>query len=228
MLQRSAPVTFGSLDVRLPTAPAGSAIGLLGGSFNPPHGGHRLISLTAMARLNLDAVWWMASPGNPLKSTADLKALDDRLQAAQELASHPRIQVTGFEAEMASPYTAATLMFLRKRQPTTRFVWLMGADNLAGFHRWQQWRDIFRLVPIAIMDRPGWRLSAMASPAAHAFRRAYIPEQKATRLAYLRTPAWTFVTGQLSYLSSTMIRNADPNWHRLLSEPRARLQEICD
>ena len=208
MLRKSAPATFGSIGVRLPPAPAGGAIGLLGGSFNPAHDGHRLISLTALARLNLDAVWWLASPGNPLKSNAGLPTLAERLRAAQALAAHPRIHVTGFEAQMATPFTAATLAFLRTRLTQTRFVWLMGADNLADFHRWRQWRDIFRLAPIAVMDRPGWRLPAMSSPAAHAFHRAYVPEWQANQLASLPAPAWTLLTGQLSHLSSTLIRSS--------------------
>lgn len=208
MLRKSAPVTFGSIGVHLPPAPASGTIGLLGGSFNPAHDGHRIISLTALARLNLDAVWWLTSPGNPLKSNTDLPTLEERLRAAQALAAHPRIHVTGFEAQMATPFTAATLTFLRKRLPQTRFVWLMGADNLAGFHRWRQWRDIFQLVPIAVMDRPGWRLPAMSSPAAHAFHHAYVPEWQANMLAYQQAPAWSLITGQLSHLSSTLIRDS--------------------
>ncbi len=208
MLRKSAPVTFGSIGVRLPPAPAGGTIGLLGGSFNPAHDGHRLISLTALARLNLDAVWWLTSPGNPLKSNTGLPTLEERLRAAQALAAHPRIHVTGFEAQMATPFTAATLAFLRTRLPQTRFVWLMGADNLAGFHRWRQWRDIFQMVPIAVMDRPGWRLPAMSSPAAHTFHSAYVPEWQANNLASKQAPAWSLITGQLSHLSSTLIRDS--------------------
>src|SRR5215471_9310588 len=152
-----------------PPAAPGESIGLLGGSFNPPHAAHRMISLIALRRLGLSKVWWLVSPGNPLKAHAELAPLADRLALCRRMANDPRIEVTGFEAELPTPFTASTLRFLKERYPRTRFVWIMGADNLAGFERWLRWREIFSTVPIAVVDRPGWRLKALASKPAQAF-----------------------------------------------------------
>ena len=204
---RSAPVLFGSLAVRAPLASAHQRIGLMGGSFNPPHLGHLEISLIALARLRLDRVWWIVSPGNPLKERGNLPDVATRIAMARALARDPRIVPTGFEAALPTPFTAATLAHVRLRQPRTHFVWLMGADNLAGFHRWRWWRDIFGLMPIAVLDRPGWRLPALASPAARAFAAARLPEQRAATLATSRAPAWCFLTGPLCPLSSTLLRS---------------------
>jgi len=136
-------------------------VGIMGGTFNPPHAGHQLVSSTTLKRLQLDQLWWVVTPGNPLKSNGGLPSLESRMEACRALVSDPRMTVTGFEAELQTPYTAATLAFLRKRYPAVHFVWVMGADNLAGFHRWQHWRDIMETMPIAVVDRPGWRLRSL-------------------------------------------------------------------
>jgi nicotinate-nucleotide adenylyltransferase len=207
-MRKSAPVRFGSLSVRPPLALPGQRIGLFGGSFNPPHEAHRVMSLVALKRLRLDRIWWLVTPGNPLKTRDGLAALEDRMAAAQTMAADPRIVVTDVEKGLPSAFTAATIAHLQLRHPSTRFVWVMGADCLAGFHRWRQWRDIFRTVPVAVVDRPGWRLKALASPAARAFAPDRRPEAAASRLAAAHPPAWTLLTGPLLAISSTEIRAA--------------------
>lgn len=181
-------------------------IGLLGGSFNPPHAAHREISLTALKRLGLDQVWWLVTPGNPLKDASDLPSLKKRVAAAKELASHPRIEVTGFAGERASAYTIDLLTELKRRFPAVSFVWLMGADNLADFHRWRAWQEIFGLLPIAVFDRPGFRLKARASKSAQRFSAFQVDESDAAGLAGLEPPAWTILSHKLSRLSSTELR----------------------
>jgi nicotinate-nucleotide adenylyltransferase len=198
---------FGRIKAHPPRAAAGQAIGLLGGSFNPPHAAHRMISEVALKRLGLDKVWWVVSPGNPLKRRGDTAPLPQRLAQCREVARNPHIIVTDFEADLQTPYTASTLAFLRMRNPLVRYVWIMGADNLAGFDRWQRWREIFTMVPIVVVDRPGWRLKALASKAARAFAAARLPESKAASLAHHPAPAWTFLTGPLSRVSSTALRS---------------------
>ncbi len=190
----------------LPLTAPGLRIGLLGGSFNPPHDGHRHISLEALARLNLDRVWWIVSPGNPLKSHADLANLETRLHLAAAVAHHPRIDVTGFESHLGTSYTAETLDFLTRRLPEVRFVWLMGADNLASLHRWRQWRRILATMPVAVLDRPHWRYRALASPAAISHRTNQLPETELRRLVAATAPAWSFLSIPLSNLSSTALR----------------------
>ncbi len=192
--------------VRLPPTAAGMRIGLYGGSFNPPHAGHRHVSLLALKRLGLDRLWWLVTPGNPLKNPGDAAPMTERIAQARACAAHPRIEVTGFEEGIGVRYTIDTLRFLVRRHPDVRFVWLMGADNLAGFHRWRGWREIARLMPIAIIDRPGWTLTSMRSRAGTALGPARIPESEAAALAYLPPPAWTFLHGPRSFLSSTEIR----------------------
>ena len=214
MTHKSAPIRFGSLRATPPLATAGMRIGLLGGSFNPPHAGHRLISQIALRRLGLDRVWWIVTPGNPLKSRSELLPLAERLGLANAIKQDARITVTSFETGLASPFTAGTLAFLRLRYPSVRFVWLMGADCLAEFHRWRQWRDIFRLLPVAVVDRPGWHLRSLASPAARSFGRKRLTESRAHRLPFMPAPAWTLLTGPLSPLSSTVIRAGTPAPHR--------------
>lgn len=193
-------------DVSLPAAAAGQRIGLLGGSFNPAHDGHRRLSLFALKRLGLDRVWWIVTPGNPLKSGEGLLDLGARMKVAAKVSRHPRIIVTGFEAGLPTAFTADTLAFLKRRFPRTCFVWLMGADNLAQLDKWQRWRSIVETVPIAVFDRPGWRHKARASLAARSYAEAYVPEARARRLPMMRGPAWTLVTMPLSPLSSTAIR----------------------
>lgn len=191
---------------RPPLAAPGLRIGVMGGSFNPPHAGHVRAARTALGRLQLDAVWWVVTPGNPLKAQGGRVSLDERMAACRALVRDPRIVITGFEAELGTSYTAATLAYLKRRFPATRLVWVMGADNLATFHQWHRWRSIARLVPICVVDRPLWRLKALASPAARALWRSRVPEARAARLADMRPPAWCFLTARLSPASSTELR----------------------
>lgn len=187
----------------------GQRIGLMGGSFNPPHEGHVAISETALRQLNLDRLWWIVSPGNPLKDHDRLPPLEARIAACQALAGQsPRIIVTGFEARLGSSYTWTTLDFLRRRHPQVRFAWIMGADNLAQLHLWHNWRHIADRVPIAVIDRPGWHFRALASPAAGALARRRIAATKSAHLLRIEPPAWTFIPTRLSPLSSTQIRNS--------------------
>ncbi len=191
---------------RLPPFAPGMRIGLLGGSFNPPHEGHALVTRLALVRLGLDRVWWLVTPGNPLKSKDELAALAERVEAARRLVGGPRVAISDVEAAIGSRYTADTLAFLARRAPGARLVWLMGADNLAQFHLWRRWRAIADLMPIAVVDRPGWTLNAMASPAAVALAPFRVPERDVLRLADLRPPALLFLHGRRSELSSTLLR----------------------
>ena len=192
---------------RPPPAFPDERIGLMGGTFNPPHEGHVLCAQTAMRRLRLDKLWWMVSPGNPLKSQANLADFEHRLALSRALANNPAIAVTGFEARFERPYTTwTTIAYLRRRYPRAHFVWVMGADNLATFHHWQHWRRICAMVPIAVVDRPGWRLRALSSPAAHFLARRRLPETMAPRLPDSTPPAWVLLSAKLSHASSTAIR----------------------
>ncbi len=181
-------------------------IGLYGGSFDPAHPGHRHVSVAALRRLRLDRVWWLVSPGNPLKDRSRLAPLDQRCAEARAVADHPRIAVTGFEAALKVRFTVQTLRYLKRRRPGVRFVWIMGADSLATFHRWKGAAEIARLMPIAVIDRPGWTLTPLSSRAAHRFAEARLPEGQATALASRPAPAWVFLHGPRSHLSSTAIR----------------------
>jgi nicotinate-nucleotide adenylyltransferase len=190
----------------------GMRIGLLGGSFNPPHAAHRAISLFALKRLRLDRVWWLLSPGNPLKDTNRLPALAERASAAREIANDPRIDISCLEAVIGTRYTVDTITHLRRRVSGVRFVWIMGADNLAQFHRWKDWRRIAAEVPLAVIDRPPQSFRALAAPAAQALARYRLPENQAARLPDRRAPAWVFLTGMKLKLSSTGLRNPDGSW----------------
>jgi len=192
--------------IRLPPHAPGLKIGLFGGTFDPPHAAHRAACLLALRRLNLDRIWWMVTPGNPLKDTRGLSPLAERIAAAKALANHPRIEVTGVEAQMRTRYTYDTVAKLVARCPGVRFVWIMGADNLRSFHRWQRWRGIANLAPIAVVDRVGPSLYATAGTAGQALSRFRIPETAATSLAYRRPPVWVFLHGLKSPLSSTALR----------------------
>ena len=196
----------------LPPHTEGMRIGLLGGSFNPPHLAHRAISLFALKRLQLDRVWWLVSPGNPLKEQGALHALGDRMKAASDVANDPRIEVSCLESVIRTRYTIDTINYLRRRASGLRFVWIMGADNLAQFHRWQDWQRIAAQVPMAVIDRPPASFRALASPAAQALARYRLPENEAGALATRRPPAWIFLTGLKLSLSSTGLRNPDGSW----------------
>jgi nicotinate-nucleotide adenylyltransferase len=189
---------------RLPMAAPSMSVGLLGGSFNPAHQAHREISLTALKRLGLDQVWWLVSPVNPLKDVAKLPSLESRVEAAKKVANSPRIEVTGFSG--GSPYTIDLIAALKRRFPGVNFVWLMGADNLAQFHRWRAWDKIFGQLPIGVLDRPGFRLQARAGMAAQRFATYRVDESDGLGLARLAVPAWTIVTHRLSGVSSTALR----------------------
>ncbi len=180
-------------------------IGLFGGSFDPPHDGHRAVSLEALKRLGLDAVWWLVSPQNPLKPHAPTD-LARRVEAARKLADHPRIKVTGVEAALGTTYTADTLRKLRERLPGVRLVWMMGADNLASFHRWRDWQDIAASVPIAVFNRPGLTLRALSSPAARTLAGSRLRERDARRIGSVQPPAWVFLASPHVPLSSTALR----------------------
>ncbi len=193
-------------DGVFPHAARGLRVGLLGGSFNPAHDGHRLASLTALRRLGLDQVWWLVTPGNPLKDNRALPSLSERIARAAEVANHPRIAVTGIEARLGTRFTAETLSALRGRYPGVRFVWLMGSDNLAQFHRWQNWRGIARMMPIGVIDRPGSTHKAMRSRAAIALGRWRLDESDGLLLSTETAPAWMFLHGRRSALSSTALR----------------------
>jgi nicotinate-nucleotide adenylyltransferase len=186
-------------------------IGLLGGSFNPPHEGHALVTRLALTRLRLDHVWWLVTPGNPLKPKADLAALQARVVAARELIAAPRVAVTDIEAQIGARYTYDTLAWLTRRAPDVRFVWIMGADNLRQFHLWRHWRAIADLVPIVVVDRPGSTLRAMSSRAAIALAPWRVAEGEAAHFADLDPPALIFLHGPRSELSSTLLRGGRPN-----------------
>jgi nicotinate-nucleotide adenylyltransferase len=196
----------------IPPFTDGMRIGLLGGSFNPPHLAHRAISLFAIKRLRLDRVWWLVTPGNPLKEPEALRDLNQRAQAARQIAADPRIEISCLESVIGTRYTVDTITYLRRRACRLRLVWIMGADNLAQFHRWQSWRRIASEVPIAVIDRPPQSFRALAAPAAQALARYRLPEDQARRLADLRPPAWVFLTGLKINLSSTGLRNPDGSW----------------
>jgi nicotinate-nucleotide adenylyltransferase len=206
------PVASQSLSQAIPLYTNGMRIGLLGGSFNPPHVAHRAISLFAIKRLELDRVWWLVSPGNPLKAPGGVHDLDERAEAARRMADDPRIDVSCLESVIGTRYTVDTISYLRRRASGLRFVWIMGADNLAQFHRWQNWRRIASEVPIAVIDRPPQSFRALAAPAAQALARYRLPENQAGRLADRRAPAWVFLTGMKLSLSSTGLRNPDGSW----------------
>ena len=181
-------------------------IGLFGGSFNPIHDGHRLVVEETLRRLELDALWVLVTPGNPLKNHGDLAPLSDRVLAARRLLDNPKVRVTGFEAAHGFTYSWQTIRFLTKTMPDRRFVWIMGADNLVDFNRWERWQEIAAMVPMAVYVRPGSSRRAPVSMAASYLARWRIDEDDAPRLAALPPPAWVYLHGRQSPLSSSAIR----------------------
>jgi nicotinate-nucleotide adenylyltransferase len=194
--------------LRMPHTERGMVVGLFGGSFNPPHQGHALVAEIAIRRLGLDQLWWMVTPGNPLKSRNHLAPLAERIALSEAIATDPHIKVTAFEQSIGISYTANTLARVKARNPHVHFVWIMGADSLETFHKWQKWQDIARTFPIAVIDRPGSTLSYLSSKMAKTFAFARIDEDDARALWKKPAPAWTFIHGPRSALSSTAIRKA--------------------
>lgn len=194
--------------LRMPYVEKGMAVGLFGGSFNPPHAGHALVAETALRRLHLDQLWWIVTPGNPLKDHRELAPLAERIALSEKCTTDPRIKVTAFEARRRIRYTADTIRLVQHRNPGVDFVWIMGADSLRDFHRWERWREIAQSIPIAVIDRPGDTLAFLSSTMAKTFDHARIDEDDAPVLAHRRPPSWTFIHGPRSSLSSTAIRNA--------------------
>ncbi|MEP2027218.1 MAG: nicotinate-nucleotide adenylyltransferase [Paracoccaceae bacterium] len=193
-----------------PKAVRGQSIGLLGGSFDPAHSGHVHITTEALKRFGLDRVWWLVSPGNPLK-TRGPAPLADRMSRARSLMQHPRVEVTDIEAQLGTRYTAETLLALRERYRGVRFTWLMGADNLAQFHMWQDWQQIINNVPVGVLARPGDRISARMSPAARIYAPYRISGGASRLLAQADAPAWCFVNVPMVDMSSSVIR-ASGGW----------------
>ena len=189
-----------------------TAVGLLGGSFNPAHAGHRHISLEAMRLLGLDEVWWLVSPQNPLKDPAGMAPHNVRIAAARAVARHPRLRVTGIEADLGTRYAIDTVRALQRRYPKTRFIWLIGADNLAQLHRWKAWRQLARAVPIAVFARPGYSHIMLNSPALAWLRRWRHPAAVARAWRDWRLPAIVLLEVRLSRLSATQLRVCNPGW----------------
>jgi nicotinate-nucleotide adenylyltransferase len=190
-------------------------IGLLGGSFNPAHRGHRAISLAAIRALDLDEVWWLVSPGNPLKQGApDMAPFAVRYASARRMARHAPIRATDIEQRMGTRYTADTLVKLAWRYPRAQFIWLMGEDNLAQFDRWQHWREIARMMPIAVIARPGYEAAARAAPAMGWLRRFIRPAAMAKNWTTWRLPALVLLRFPPDPTSATRLRLADPAWQR--------------
>ncbi len=190
----------------LPPHAPGMRIGLFGGSFNPIHEGHRLVAEQCLKRLALDAVWLMVTPGNPLKDHSELAPLAARVEAARALTANPRIHVTAFEAAHDFHYTVDTLDWLTRACAGTRFVWIMGADNLSQFDRWERWEQIAEMMPMAIYARPGSTFRATVSRAAVALKKYRVPEAEAEVLASRDAPAWVYLHGVTSKQSSSAIR----------------------
>jgi nicotinate-nucleotide adenylyltransferase len=188
--------------------------GLLGGSFNPAHGGHRGISLFAIDALELDELWWLVSPGNPLKPKKDMAPLHARLASAKKMARRSPIRATTIEREMGTRYTIDTLNKLVRRYPKRRFIWIMGADNVTNFTRWRRWRDIARLMPIAVIARPGYDADAVAGSAMAWLRRFVRRSDQRHHWTMWSTPALVFLRFRPDPRSATAIRQADPFWHK--------------
>jgi len=198
--------------LNMPASGNGARIGLFGGSFNPPHEGHLNLCDLALKKLGLDQIWWIVTPGNPLKDHSNLKPLTERLAFCEAIIDHPKIKVTAFEATYKTRYTADTLRLVKRYRPCEKFIWLMGADNLASFHKWQDWREIVTMMPLAVIDRPGSTLSFRSAQAALFLAKYRVDEEDARLLASKKPPAWTFLHGPRNALSSTKLRAKLGNW----------------
>ncbi len=194
----------------LPYVPKGRVIGLLGGSFDPAHEGHAHITREALKRFGLDEVWWLVSPGNPLKEHGPAP-LEERLAKAREVMAHPRVRISDFEARAGTLYTAETLRALMRSFPAARFVWLMGADNLVQLDQWQDWHWIMESVPVGVLARPGQRVAARGAKAADIYRGFQIPARASHLLGRAAAPAWCFVNVPMRRVSSSQIR-ASGDW----------------
>ncbi len=197
---------------------------MLGGSLNPAHGGHRRISLFALEALGLDEVWWLVSPGNPLKPAAGMAPLAARVGAAAREARLAPIRVTAIERELGTRYTIDTIRALAQRYPKTEFVWLMGADNLAQFHRWRDWRGIARAMPIAVIARPGYDAAAIASPAMAWLRRYRVSPASLKTRGRWSAPALVLLRFDPDPRSATAIRRVDPDWSKRVATAQLRDQ----
>jgi nicotinate-nucleotide adenylyltransferase len=200
----------------------GPLTGLLGGSFNPAHGAHRRISLAALEALGLDEVWWLVSPGNPLKPQSGMAPLAARVRSARDQARRAPIRVTAIERQLGTRYTIDTLRALKRRYPKRRFVWLMGADNLAQLHLWRDWRGLAREMPIAVIARPGYDGRALASPAMAWLRRYRSPAACLKNRLEWSAPALIELRFDPDPRSATAMRQADPDWARRLAGPPPR------
>ena len=204
-----------------------SRIGLLGGSFNPAHHGHRHISLHALRELGLDEVWWLVSPGNPLKEgAADMAPLQARLSSAAKMARGARIRASDFEARVGTRYTIDTVRHLKRRYPEHQFIWLMGSDTLPDFHKWRDWRGLAREVPIAVIRRPGYDCVAHAARAMGWLGRFVRPSSQASHWTEWSAPAILMLRLPPDTTSATALRALDPNWHRRSRPARATVESF--
>ena len=190
----------------LPPFGRGQRIGLYGGSFNPAHDGHRHVSVAALRLLGLDAVWWLVTPANPLKDGRELAPLDERARFAARAAAHPRIAVSCAEQAFGTTYTADFIRILRQRAPEVQFVFIMGSDNLATFHRWERWREIAGALPLAVFNRPGTLTAPLSAPAAQALAPYRVDASDVPLLAELSPPAWAYLVAPRTAASSTALR----------------------
>ncbi|WP_273722501.1 nicotinate-nucleotide adenylyltransferase [Bartonella sp. AU18XJBT] len=190
----------------MPHVERSNVVGLFGGSFNPPHAGHLLVAKIAIRRLHLDQLWWMITPGNPLKDCTQLLSLEERMQLSFKLIDHPKIRLTGFEQAIGSKVSVDTIFHILTHYSGVNFVWIMGADSFTTIHHWYRWHDIVSMLPIAIIDRPLGNLSALSCPMAHIYRRFRLDERESKRLPFIKPPVWTYLHGPLSFQSSTKLR----------------------
>ena len=202
-------------------------IGLLGGSFNPAHSGHRRISLEVLRALDLDEVWWLVSPGNPLKAEAkDMAPYGARLASARRMARGSRIRVSEFERVAGTRFTVDTVRKLKRSHPQHRFIWLLGSDNLPIFHFWRDWRGLAREVPIAVIRRPGYDSAAHAARAMGWLRRFVHPSSQAKQWTEWSAPAIIFLRLPPDPTSATAIRAQDPHWHRRSPQRAPRVRHL--